>query len=143
MGYNMMKNDVTTTKIIIPSEYGYERVASKAVSIIGETVGLTLKQRKGLEVAVIEACINALDHAYQRKKGYQIIVTATVSDSALTVEVVDFGIGRRSFESKKDPLGRGWGLHIIRKVVDEVRIESKPDEGTRVIMTFHRKSSRE
>lgn len=135
-----MKDNVTTTKLTIPSEFGYERIAALATSAIAQFIGLPHKRVKDLEVAISEACINAFEHGYQNQEGYEVVITITVSDSALTVEVRDFGVGGVSLDEKseRNPGSRGWGLHLIRKLVDDVTVESVQGEGTRIHMAIYR-----
>ncbi|MEJ2189002.1 MAG: ATP-binding protein [Acidobacteriota bacterium] len=84
-------------------------------------------------VAVVEACLNAMEHG-----GGPVVVrlrSATEAERAcLAVEVEDHGQG---FDPERAPrnrpsrvLGRstkrGWGLTLIRELMDEVHIQSAP-----------------
>ena len=135
-----MKDDVTITKLIIPSEFGYERAAAVTASSIAQINGFYQKRIKDLEVAISEACINAFEHGYQGKPGGEVLVTITVSDLALTVDVIDFGVDGVCLDEidEIDPWSRGWGLHLIQNLVDDFTVESVPGEGTRISMTIYR-----
>ena len=134
-----MKENITTTKLTIPGEFGYERIPALASSHIAQLIGLPPKRAKDLEVAISEACINAFEHGYQSKPGCEVIVTITVSELALTVDVRDFGVGGVCLykADKMNAWSRGWGLHLIHKLVDDVTVESAPGKGTQISMIIY------
>jgi signal transduction histidine kinase len=84
------------------------------------------------------------------KDGGTLGVRVAVEGDAVLLVVADSGTGIRpaALAQVFDPFfttkeaGTGLGLSIVRKIVDqhggEVRIESEPDAGTRVIVTLPR-----
>jgi serine/threonine-protein kinase RsbW len=133
-----MGTNIITNHLIIPSEFGYERVAVSVAASIAQTIHIPQRRIKDLEVAISEACINAFEHAYPGKTDSEVVVAITVNESAFTVDVKDFGIGGVSFDpnAKRDEWSRGWGLHLIQKHVDAVAIQSTPGSGTLIHMTI-------
>jgi serine/threonine-protein kinase RsbW len=133
-------NDVETIKRTIPSEWGAEREAVCVVSRVASSIGLPRKRVRGLKFAVGEACINAFEHGYHNEPGHEVIVTITISDSKLAVEVRDFGRGCVCLDTmpKHGSLPRGNGLRKIQENFDDVVVESVPGEGTRIRMTIYR-----
>src|SRR5690606_32600251 len=93
--------------------------------------------------AVVEACINAFEHSHSAERRVDITFRVLGGDApeALEIEVHDNGVGfapaeveePRMEEKLKGDRKRGWGLKIIRGLVDDVRILSGA-RGTTVIM---------
>ena len=113
------------------------------VPLVGMSVrsvcsSLTGEEQAGLvELAVVEAVTNAIKHAYRGESGKSVIVRLTVSDEALTIEVIDSGnsippIKLKAAEALLDfdsenmdaiPTS-GMGLGIIQRVADEFLYEN-------------------
>ncbi len=105
------------------------RVLDGALTALGVTAGC----RQEVQLAVAEACANAVKHAAPASE-YQL--TVTVDDGRCMIDVADSG---RGFEpegvshARPAPLREsGRGLHIIRAVTDEVRIDATPSAGVAV-----------
>ena len=98
-------------------------------------------------MAVVEACINALEHS--RAADREVYVTFEVlgdkDPEKLRITVRDTGVGfspeelaEPTIEEKlKSQRKRGWGLKIIRGLMDDVEIHSG-SEGTTVVMSKSR-----
>jgi serine/threonine-protein kinase RsbW len=117
--------------------------ASKTATAIADSMRMTPDRIDEVRMAVVEACINALEHS--RTRDQEIYVTYQVlgdtEPEALRIMVRDTGVGfspddveEPSMDSKlKAVRKRGWGLKIIRGLMDEVEIHSG-SEGTTVVM---------
>jgi len=85
-----------------------------------------------IKMAIIEACINAFEHS--ASESGKVRLRYLLSPDKIELFVQDdgkgFRAGKTSEESKKN---RGWGLKLIRELVDEVEIVTGPD-GTVVRM---------
>ncbi|HEX3346204.1 MAG TPA: ATP-binding protein [Polyangiaceae bacterium] len=100
-----------------------------------------------LKQVVLNLVVNALE---AMKDGGTLRVRVATEGDAVLLVVADSGTGIRpaALAQVFDPFfttkeaGTGLGLSIVRKIVDqhagEVRIESEPDAGTRVIVTLPR-----
>ena len=88
-----------------------------------------------IKMAIIEACINAFEHS--ASESGKVRLRYLLSPDKIELFVQDDGKGFRAGktpeESKKN---RGWGLKLIRELVDEVEIITGPD-GTVVRMMMH------
>lgn len=90
-----------------------------------------------VKIAVNEACINCVQHAYalDGARGTTYMLEASVEDDTLVVVVHDYGIGILS-ESRSADAGLGMGLRLMEQLADDMSITSHPGRGTRVAMSF-------
>lgn len=117
----------------LPVVPNMELVAAKAVETLGRAMGMHQTRVEAASVAMVEACLNAMEHG-----GGPIVVRLRgenhASKPCLLIEVEDRGQGfdpeRAPQNSPSRVLGcaskRGWGLTLIRELMDEVQIESAP-----------------
>jgi len=128
----------------IPVAPEMEIVATSQAAALGEYIGMTRDKIDEVKLALVEACINAFEHADCRDE--QLHLTFRLGREPkgrewLEVEVLDKGKGfdssaveepsiEKSFHSHRK---RGWGLQIIKSLMDEVEITSGKT-GTRILM---------
>ena len=121
----------TIAEFIIPSQVGNETQAMEEVATSVQGLGLPAARMERLKTAVAEATMNAMEHGnhYQPDKPVQIVVSASASQ--LKVEITDHGGGRDlpqpevpDLEAKLEGLQspRGWGLFLIKSLVDEMNV---------------------
>ena len=83
----------------------------------------------GIQMALQEACINVVRHAHGRDATLPLVVTVSAPAGRFIIEVEDFGKGlpaRDKEPPEPDPLNPregGYGIFIMRQVMDEVRSE--------------------
>ena len=117
----------------LPVVPNVELVAAKAVETVGSALGMHQTRVEAASVAVVEACLNAMEH------GGGTMVVRLFSDGGpdrprLVIEVEDHGNGFDPASAPRNSatrvLGcaskRGWGLTLIRELMDEVQIRSQP-----------------
>ncbi len=120
----------------IPSIMGFEKVAMECSASVAKKMGFTEDRIEDLKTAVAEACLNAIEHGNKMDANIKVGVTLTVEESKLQVSVKDQGKGvdqvlAPSIENKvagKDKQ-RGWGIFLIKSLVDEVSFEPSPEGG--------------
>ena len=128
----------------IPVAPEMEIVATAQAAALGEYLGLSRDKIDEVKLALVEACINAFEHAHCRDE--QLHLTFRLGREPkgrewLEVEVLDKGTGfdqkrveepspQKTFTSHRK---RGWGLQIIKSLMDEVDITSG-EWGTRILM---------
>lgn len=139
-GEPVMK-EVTLALPMVPD---MEIEASKTATAIAESMRMSPDRIDEVRMAVVEACINALEHS--RSRDGEIFVTFEVlgdkDPEKLRITVKDTGVGfspedvvEPNLEQKlNSPRKRGWGLKIIRGLMDEVEIHSGT-QGTMVVMS--------
>lgn len=133
--------------LALPMVPEMEIEASKTATAIAESMRMSPDRIDEVRMAVVEACINALEHSHSSEK--KVFVTFEVlgeqTPEKLRITVRDAGVGF-SPENVADPHieakikaenKRGWGLKIIRGLMDEVEIHSS-SEGTVVVMSKRR-----
>ncbi len=114
----------------MPSEDGAERAAVERVVQAVAALGLGADRLERLRTAVAETVVNAVEHGNKGRRELPVAVRVTASASSLEVAVTD-QVGNRpvpeapepDLEAKlagaQDP--RGWGLFLIRNMVDDLR----------------------
>lgn len=91
-------------------------------------VGVDVDCGDDIEVALSEACTNALEHA---GPGHQYEVHLRLDGQRCVITVADTGTGFDGRSSHPDPAAeRGRGLSLMHALVDRVQFESKPESGT-------------
>jgi serine/threonine-protein kinase RsbW len=131
--------------LALPMVPEMEIEASKTATAIAESIRMSPDRIDEVRMAVVEACINALEHSHASDR--EVYVTFQVlgeggDPDKLRIMVRDTGVGF-SPEAQESPRmedkikavrKRGWGLKIIRGLMDEVEILSG-DDGTTVVMS--------
>lgn len=130
--------------LALPMAPEMELEASKTATAIAESIRMSPDRIDEVRMAVVEACINALEHSHATDR--EVFVTFQVvgdpDPEKLRIMVHDNGVGF-SPEGREEPTmagklkavrKRGWGLKIIQGLMDEVEIRSGA-EGTTVVMS--------
>ncbi|HEV8581159.1 MAG TPA: ATP-binding protein [Thermoanaerobaculia bacterium] len=122
--------EVTLALPMVPE---MELEASKTAAAVAESIRMNPDRIDEVRMAVVEACINALEHSQASKVFMTLQVVGERNPEKLRIMVQDNGKG---FDPKQAPgrPPRGHGLKIIRGLMDEVEIRSGP-EGTTVVMS--------
>lgn len=94
-----------------------------------DDLGVSDECTSDIEVALTEACANVLKHSGGDEE-YE--VRLSVDNEVCVIRVVDTGQGFDASEViKADPTDEsGRGLALIKALVDRVKFESKPEDGT-------------
>lgn len=134
--------EVTLALPMVPE---MEIEASKTATAIAESIRMSPDRIDEVRMAVVEACINALEHSHAADR--EVYVTFQIlgeegDPDKLRIMVRDTGIGFSPDGLEEPRIGdkikatrkRGWGLKIIRGLMDEVEILSGAD-GTTVVMS--------
>jgi anti-sigma regulatory factor (Ser/Thr protein kinase) len=110
-----------------------ELVAAKAVETVGGAMGMAASRVEAASVAMVEACLNAIEHG-GGPVGGRPSGSRGKGGPRPCIEVGGHGDGfdparvvRRSSSCAQGCAAkRGWGLTLIRELMDEVDIQSKP-----------------
>lgn len=117
--------------LTLPSSPEYIVLARLLASRIGQLAGFSDEDVYDLKLAVTEAATNVVRHAAVESFDVEYrMVSGTVY-----VTVTDFGGGLATERLTKLPDGQGgFGLSVIRSLVDEVALDAPPGGGTRLRM---------
>lgn len=125
-------------KLFLPSVLGYEKIARGAAEALAEQIELPDERIEDLKTAVAEACMNAIEHGNSLERGINVTVVMKISPEKLEVSVADVGEQPipNNFEPGSRPM-RGWGMFLIRNLVDEMEISRLPEGGNEVRMAIN------
>lgn len=126
--------------VTFPMAPEMELLACEKASAVARSMGMSQDKIDEIKMAVIEACLNALEHSQANTREFHVTfsILGREEPEALQITVRDSGIGfspggRGAAKEKVALSKRGWGLSIIEGLMDEVRIESGAG-GTTVVM---------
>ncbi len=89
------------------------------------------EQVNELQMALQEAAINVVRHAHKKDATKPLVVAIVSSKDQIAIEIEDYGPGIPAPENQPpdpdpaNPREGGYGLFIMRKVMDEVRSERR------------------
>lgn len=123
----------TLARLAIPSEPGNERLAMEQVAAAVQTLSLSARQLERLKTAVAEAAMNAMEHGNHYRPDTPVLIDVLTGEAALIVRITDEGGAQPipeavipDLEAKLAELQspRGWGLFLIKNLVDDMRVSS-------------------
>ena len=127
----------TLADFSVPSEPGNERLAIKTVAETAANLGISGENLERLKTAVGEATMNAMEHGNGYRPEVPVELQVLATDRDLLVRITDRGSGPPPREDGDAPdleaklegmqTPRGWGLFLIKSMVDEIEITG--DEG--------------
>jgi anti-sigma regulatory factor (Ser/Thr protein kinase) len=150
MDASAARNDVgeVLADFSLSSETGNERVALARVADAVESRSLPPARLEALKTAVAEATMNAMEHGNGNRPELPVLVRVTALPTSVTVAITDQGGGAAAaavaFPAVPDLAAklaglqspRGWGLFLIRNMVDEMAVLTEGSEHT-VLLTMH------
>ena len=129
-------------EIVVPMGEDTEMIAAHTIEEIAKRHNFPAKAINQIKTALVEACINATEHSLSpdRKIYQKFVVDAekiviTVANRGLKLsEPGAVATGAESNQDTPDTARRGWGLKLMKGLMDIVKIE-QTDDGTRITMT--------
>jgi serine/threonine-protein kinase RsbT len=116
--------------------------ASSEVRKVLKDLNIDQKKIKNIVVALYEAEVNIVAHAYGGIIEVEIDnerIKITLEDKGPGIENIELamqeGFSTASEEVREMGFGAGMGLSNMKKNADDLKIASKPGQGTRVIIT--------
>lgn len=142
------ENSPNVFEMVIPMGEDTELIAAHTVEQIARRLDFQPEAISQIKTALVEACINASEHSlsperkiYQRFSLESDKLVVTVSSRGVAIPPTANNSGGIAYEnsngrdSTEGSRGRrGWGLNLIRTLMDEVEFE-RVDDGTRLRMT--------
>ena len=121
----------TLAELLLPSIPGNERQAMEQVIQAVQELHLSTRRLEHLKTAVAEATMNAMEHGNHYQPDVPVIIQVQASATTLAVRISDQGEGPADIEAETPDLEaklaelqtpRGWGLFLIKNLVDEMFI---------------------
>ena len=119
-----------SVELKLPILKDMELVATQTAEIVAKHMDLSEEKTGEISMALIEACINAFEHSESKSEVY---IDFLIEEDQLTIKVIDKGKGFDQsnvkipkIESKlnSDERKRGWGIMLIKELMDSVDFES-------------------
>jgi serine/threonine-protein kinase RsbW len=133
------KEEVLRFDMTLPMIKEAELVAAQCLDQIGKNLHINQDAIGQLQIAVIEACINAIEHSKGTEKKIYVSFVADRDHVEVSIEsagrefvVQETGEPFGDREHGKGP-GRGWGIKMMKRFADEVRFE-KTARGTKTVL---------
>jgi anti-sigma regulatory factor (Ser/Thr protein kinase) len=128
-------------ELVFPMLPDQELEAGEQASALADEARMEPDRVDELRMAVQEAFINASEHSGASDGRVYVTLSLYGADrpELVQVSIRDTGVGftepsqRGTIDGEGRPRKRGWGLTLIRRLVDEVEIESG-SHGTLVVM---------
>jgi serine/threonine-protein kinase RsbW len=123
-------SEILRFDLSVPMAEQAELVAARTVEQVARNMAFDERAVQQVRLAVIEACINAFEHSGSEER--TLYLNCLVYADRLLVVVRDFGKGfdphavpEPVIQEKLNRIGskRGWGLMLIRRMMDEVAFE--------------------
>lgn len=113
-----------------------ERLAMEQVAEAVADLGLPALRLERLKTAVAEATMNAMEHGNAYRADRPTRISIRCNANMLSVRIFDYGAGpdqaaeTPDLEAKLAGLQtpRGWGLHLIQHMVDDVRVNQEGEQ---------------
>jgi serine/threonine-protein kinase RsbW len=126
-------------EMVVPMGDDTELIAANAIEEIAKRHHFQPKAINQIKTALIEACINASEHSHSPNgKIYQKF---TIEDDKIIITISNRGVKipadkvlEITSQIEKGGGRRGWGLKLMKNLMDEVKFE-QVDDGTSISMT--------
>lgn len=126
-------------EMIVPMGEDTELIAAQTIEDIARRHHFAPKAINQIKTALVEACINATEHSLSPDQ--KIYQKFAVEDDKLTITISNRGLrlaDKQAQEIAPDEGRRGWGLNLMKTLMDEVKLE-QVDDGTRISMVKYLK----
>lgn len=128
-------------KLEFLSKSNNEAFARIAVAAFASQLDPTLEELADIKTAVSEAVTNCIIHGYEDMEGI-VKIECKIFDNTLEIEISDSGKGIEDINLAREPLytskpnleRSGMGFTIMESFMDEMKIESILDMGTKITM---------
>jgi len=134
----LRRSQRNVVQLNIPSTLGWERVAMDLAESVARRMGFPLDRVEDIKTAVSEATLNAIEHGNGLDASQEVVIILAPEAERLEIYVKDHsslpmpvqvGQGTEPAPSVEEKLEhgarqRGWGVHLIRSLMDEVDFRS-------------------
>ncbi|MDO5517594.1 MAG: anti-sigma F factor [Clostridium sp.] len=118
---------------------GFARVA---VAAFVAQLDPTIDEISDVKTAVSEAVTNCIIHGYEGREDGVIRIETEINDREVTISIADKGKGIEDIAQAMEPLytsrpdleRSGMGFTVMETFMDDLKVESKKEIGTKVII---------
>ncbi len=129
----------------ITNKFGSEKIVMEQVATLAKKIGFTDDRIEDLKTAVSEACLNAMEHGNEMNTTTKVAISLSINGTKMKVSVEDKGNGIRGKRNEPNidnkingtETPRGWGIFLIKKLMDDIKFEPKADGGNVTTMIIH------
>ena len=129
-------------KLIIDSSLDKISQARRWAAQHARVTGFNSRDIFAIELAMGEALSNIMRHAYDGEPGHKIHLSLTIDETKLSLTIIDSG---RKFDPAIHPPPKldvpkegGYGIYLIKKVMDEVTYDTSAPKGTQLDLVKYR-----
>lgn len=143
----MVENEM---KLQFPSRSANEGFARMAISAFFAQLDPTVDELTDIKTAVSEAVTNCIVHAYRDRIGTIFLHAKILDGNRAYIRIRDKGCGIPDIEQAMQPMyttcdtgeRAGLGFAVMQSFMDRIRVTSRCDKGTTVILqkTLHSRS---
>ncbi|MDD3832155.1 MAG: anti-sigma F factor [Clostridia bacterium] len=136
-------NEMTLTISALSQNESFIRSSVASFSVL---LNPSIEEIGDIKTAVSEAITNCIVHAYKGRNGAdRITVKVGITDRTLVIDIIDYGSGiddvslamQPFFTSGNTEERSGMGFTVMQALMDELKVTSKPNKGTHVLMKKH------
>lgn len=128
-------------KVEFDSISANEAFARVTVAAFMAQMNPSMEEVADVKTAVSEAVTNAIIHGYGGEV-HKITISGVIDGQKLSLEIADQGVGIEDVKKAMEPLytsrpeleRSGMGFLFMEAFMDEIQVNSKPGEGTTVVM---------
>ena len=132
---------INSFNLRLPSRSANESFARVAVASFVSQLDPTLEELSDIKTAVSEAVTNSIVHGYSNKIGIIYITVEIFENRSVKIRIRDTGCGIENVNQAMQPLfttvggeRSGLGFSVMQSFMDYLKVTSKPQKGTTVIM---------
>lgn len=132
---------VNEMRLTILSKSSNESFSRVSVAAFLAQLDPTIEEITDIKTAVSEAVTNCIVHAYKNTIGKIYITVSIYPDKNVSIKIKDNGCGIDDIEKAREPLfttagdeRAGLGFAVMESFMDKVRVISKKDKYTTIIM---------
>lgn len=114
-------------------------LARSCVAALVSQLNCTLEDLEEIKLVVSEAVSNCIIHGYEHRRDGKISILVTIYDNhTVEITISDFGKGIEDLDKalqpsfSTDPARMGLGMTFMKSFMDEMEVNSVPNEGTSV-----------
>ena len=132
--------DKNCFSMIVDSRSVNESFVRSVIATFATVLDPTVEEISDIKTAVSEVVTNCIVHAYPDRIG-KIYINCNIEGNVLTIKIRDKGIGIPDVKKAMEPLyttagdeRAGLGFAVMQSFMDSLKVRSKPEKGTTVIM---------